>query len=134
MIDNPKKTLLSWFVAAHASDDCGGLAGARYSHHANAAWYFDLIVAGGKLKGKQSQSKPFLTKDMVDTNRLLKPILVCCLFPDQIFYELSAFPASPDGHAHARPCRSSCSCATGNSSVAVAHLLTTTSFPTFSLR
>lgn len=132
MVDNHKETLRSWFVASH--DDCGGLAEARYSHHASAAWYFDLIAAGGKFKGKQSQSKPFLTKDMVDTNMLLKSILVCCLFPDQIFCELTAFPASPDGRAHVRPCRPSCSCATGNLSVAVAHLLTTTSFPTFPLR
>jgi hypothetical protein len=40
-----------------------------------AAWYLDLIAAGGKLKGKQPQSKPFSTKDVVD-NRRLKQILV----------------------------------------------------------
>ena len=71
--------------------------------------YLNLMAAGGKLKGKQSQSKPFSTKeskDMVD-NRRLKPTLVCCLFPDQIFCELSAFPASPDGRARVRLPRSS---------------------------
>src|SRR5882757_2744360 len=103
MIDNSEKACRSWFVAAH--DGCGDLVEAQYFHH---AWYLDLIAAGGKFKGKRSQSKPFSTKDVVD-NRRLKPILVCCLFPNQIFCELSSFPASPDGRAHARLRRSSCS-------------------------
>jgi hypothetical protein len=83
MIDSSEKT---WFVAAQY--DCGGLVEAQYFHH--AAWYLDLIAAGGKFKGEQSQSKPFSTKDVVD-NRRLKPILVCCLFRIRYFanYRLS---------------------------------------------
>ena len=54
------------FLAVATHDDCGGLVEAQYFHH--AAWYLDLIAAGGKFKGKWSQSKPFSNKDVVDNN------------------------------------------------------------------